>query len=121
MCKQDTRNAFDEFKRVLNVELFPYNDNIKNDLQTQLTQGMCAKTVKYFVMNNKLSEYHIKFMCNVTEHYKQIALKTSENYCKRFTNIWMKDRKPKDYSNTITIILIILAIISVLQLVYKFT
>ena len=87
MCKEDTRNAFSEFKRVLSVELFPYNDNIKNDLQTQLTQGMCAKTVKYFIMNNKLSDYHIKFMCNVTEHYKQIALKTSENYSKRFSNI----------------------------------
>ena len=86
MCKEDTRNAFDEFKRVLSVELFPYNDNIKSDLQVQLTQGVCDKTVKYFIMNNKLSDYHIKFMCNVTEHYKQIALKTSGNYCKRFTN-----------------------------------
>ena len=52
MCKEDTRNAFDEFKRVLSVELFPYNDNVKNDLQMQLVQGMCAKTVKYFIMNN---------------------------------------------------------------------
>ena len=40
MCKEDTRNAFSEFKRVLSVELFPYNDNIKNDLQIQLTQAI---------------------------------------------------------------------------------
>ena len=87
MCKEDTRNAFNEFKRVLDVELFTFNNNVKNDLQMQLVQGMCTRTVKYFVTNNKLSDYHIKFMVNVTEHYKQIALKTSENYCKRYSNI----------------------------------
>jgi hypothetical protein len=84
MCKQDTRKGFNEFKRVLEVELFPFSSSIKTELQNQLKQGLCAKTVKHFVMNYKLSDYQIGYMTKVIKHYEQIALTTSNNYARRF-------------------------------------
>lgn len=84
MCKEDTRNAFNEFKRVIDVNLFPFNLNVKQDLQNQLLQGLCSRTVKYFVTNYKLSEIQINLLQSVINQYEQIALITSNNYSKRF-------------------------------------
>ena len=84
MCKEDTRNAFEEFKRVLAIPLFPFNDNVKDDLQNQITQGLCKRAVKHFVTNYNLSNTQIQFLCKTTDYYKSLVLHTSNKYCKRF-------------------------------------
>lgn len=84
MCKEDTRKAFDEFKRVIDIELFPFTKSIKEEMQNQLRQGLCIRAIKYFVMNYNLSVTQINILQSVTEQYEQIALTTSNNYSKRF-------------------------------------
>lgn len=84
MCKEDTRKSFNEFKRIIDVNLFPFNQNVKEDLLNQLTQGLCSRTTKEFVTNNNLSVIQLQYLKNVTDQYKRIVLATSINYCKRF-------------------------------------
>ena len=84
MCKEDTRKAFNEFKRVIDVELFAFNDNVRKDLQNELTQGLCKRAINHFVTSYKLSDIQIQFLCNTTNYYKDIVLHTSNNYYKRF-------------------------------------
>ena len=84
MCKKDTRKAFEDFKRIIDIELFSINENVKNDIQKQMLQGLCTKTVKHFVMTYNLSETQLQILKNVTDQYKVIILKTSTNYYKRF-------------------------------------
>ena len=84
MCKEDTRNAFNEFKRVIDIELFTFNTDVKQDLQEQLIQGLCSRTTKHFINNYNLSSAQIKYLSNVTSQYKKLALEVSNNYSKRF-------------------------------------
>ena len=84
MCQQDTRKGFEEFKRVIDVELFPFTHDVKEEMQNQLTQGLCSRAVKHFVMSYNLSLSQINTLQGVTEQYEQIALTTSHNYSKRF-------------------------------------
>lgn len=83
MCKEDTRNAFNEFKRQLEIGLFSFNNNVKEDMKIQLTQGLCKRTVKYFVTEYNPSEIQIKYLMNVVNDYNKIVLRVSDNYCKR--------------------------------------
>ncbi len=32
MCKEDTRKSFNEFKRLLKVGFYPFNDVVKEDI-----------------------------------------------------------------------------------------
>lgn len=82
MCKEDTRLSFEEFKDSLSVNLFDFNDNVKQDIQNQLLQGLCKRTVKYFILNNKLSEIQINYLMKVVGYYQEVALSVSNNYCK---------------------------------------
>ncbi|WGD34738.1 hypothetical protein [Olleya sp. YS] len=84
MCKQDTRNGFNEFKRVIDINLFTFDLNVKEDLLNQLSQGLCSRTVKEFVTNNNLSNKQLEYLSIVIEYYKAIAIKTAENYSRRF-------------------------------------
>ena len=82
MCKEDTRLSFEEFKTSLSVNLFDFNDNVKKDLLDQLLQGMCKRTVKYFVLNYKLSEFQINYLMKVVCYYQEVVLSVSNSYCK---------------------------------------
>ena len=82
MCKEDTRMAFNEFKRQLDIGLFPFNKGVKEDMQTQLIQGLCSRTVKYFVTTYNPSSIQIKYLTDTTYYYKKLVLETSNNYCK---------------------------------------
>ena len=86
MCKEDTRASFEDFKNSLSIGLFDFNDNVKEDLQTQLIQGLCKRTVKYFVTEYNPSEIQIKYLMNVVNDYNKIVLQVSENYCKSKAN-----------------------------------
>lgn len=81
MCKEDTRESFEDFKKSLSIGLFEFNDNVKEDLQTQLTQGLCKRTIKYFVTEYNPSEIQIKYLMNIVNDYNKIVLRVSENYC----------------------------------------
>lgn len=80
MCKEDTRLSFEEFKVSLSVNLFAFNDNVKQDMQSQLLQGLCKRTVKYFILNYRLSEIQINYLMKVVEYYKSIVLSVSNSY-----------------------------------------
>jgi predicted transcriptional regulator len=83
MCREDTRKAFNEFKRVIDIELFPFSESVKEEMQNQLVQGLCNRVVKHFVVNYNLSVTQIKRMQDVIEQYEQIVLTTSNNYSRR--------------------------------------
>jgi len=84
MCKEDTRKGFNEFKNAIDIELFPFNQNVKQDLQNQLLQGLCKRTTKLFVERYNLTEIQLEYLSKVIDQYKQLALNTSNNYSKRF-------------------------------------
>jgi predicted transcriptional regulator len=84
MCREDTRKAFNEFKRVIDIELFPFSESVKEEMQNQLVQGLCSRVVKHFVVNYNLSVTQIKRMQDVIEQYEQIVLTTSNNYSRRY-------------------------------------
>jgi hypothetical protein len=86
MCKEDTRTSFEDFKNSLSIGLFDFNDNVKEDLQTQLKQGLCKRTIKYFVTEYNPSEIQIKYLMNVVNDYNKLVLRVSENYCKSKAN-----------------------------------
>ncbi len=81
MCKEDTRTSFEDFKSSLSIGLFEFNDRLKEDLQTQLMQGLCKRTIKHFVTEYNPSEIQIKYLMNVVNDYNKIVLRVSENYC----------------------------------------
>jgi hypothetical protein len=83
MCKEDTRKSFDEFKRVLDVGYYPFNDVVKEDMQNTLTQDLCKRTVKHFVNTYRPSSIQIKYLTDTTDYYKELVLKVSDNYCKK--------------------------------------
>ena len=66
MCKEDTRKGFDEFKRIIEIQLFGFNENTKEDMQNQLIQGLCSRTIKHFIMNFNLSNHQIAYLTSVT-------------------------------------------------------
>lgn len=80
MCKEATRKAFNEFKRQLDVELFPLDNSIKEVLQIDMLQNITGPVTKHFVNNYNLSTIQIELLTNIIDSYKQIALKTSNNY-----------------------------------------
>ena len=84
MCKQDCRIAFNNIKDTIHLGLFPFNDALKSDLQNQLLEGLCSKTVKHFVMSYNLSDTQIHLLRDTIIYYKQIVLSSFNNYSKRF-------------------------------------
>ncbi len=84
MCKEDTREGFNEFKRLLNVGFFPFDEIVKEDMQNWLIQGLCTRTVKHFVTTYNPSTIQIKYLTDTTDYYKKLVLKVSDNYCKSY-------------------------------------
>lgn len=84
MCKQDCRIAFNNIKDAIQLGLFPFNDAVKSDLQNQLLEGLCSKTVKHFVMSYNLSSAQVHLLNETIVYYKQIVLTSFNNYTKRF-------------------------------------
>ena len=83
-CKGATRKAFTEYKRQIDVALFPFDNSIKNILQLQMFQDIVTPVTKHFINSSNLSILQLEYLKNTIELYKQIALKTSNNYAKRF-------------------------------------
>jgi hypothetical protein len=84
MYKEDTRKAFNEFKRIIDTTLFSFNLDVKQELQNQLLRGLYNRTIKYFVTNYKLSGIQINLLQNTISKYKKVVLVTSNNYSKHY-------------------------------------
>ena len=80
MCKSDARKGFNEFKRVVQIRLFSMSKDYKEDLQDNLLQGLFTNTVKHFVMTYNLSSIQLEYLTSVTDYYKNLVFKVSDNY-----------------------------------------
>ncbi|REE16988.1 hypothetical protein DFQ09_105201 [Winogradskyella pacifica] len=84
MCKEATRKAFNEFKRQIDVNLFPLDNSIKEVLQNDMLQNIGTPVTKHFINNYNLSTLQIELLENTIDNYKKIALETSNNYAGKF-------------------------------------
>ena len=80
-CKEATRTAFDEFKRQINVRLFSFNKDLKDNLQRQMLEHIGQKVIKT-MYKYEVNEKQLKIIDNYLKSYKSIAFKTSNNYLK---------------------------------------
>lgn len=83
-CKDATRKAFDEYKRQIDVVLFPFNTSLHENFKKQMFQDIGMQVYKLFINSNNLSTPQLKVLSNTISQYKAIASKTADNYCKRF-------------------------------------
>ncbi|MDX1278382.1 hypothetical protein [Oceanihabitans sediminis] len=83
ICKDATRKAFNEFKRQVEVELFPFNNSLKENLQKQMLEQIRMQVTKEYMSKNNLSIQQLKVLDEVINQYSNIALKTSDNYSKK--------------------------------------
>jgi anaerobic ribonucleoside-triphosphate reductase len=82
-CKDATRNAFDEFKRQIDVRLFPFDEDLKDNLQKQMLEQIGQKVIKT-MFKYEVNEMQLKIIDNYLNSYRTIALKTSNNYSKKY-------------------------------------
>ncbi len=83
-CKDATRKAFNEYKRQIDVALFPFDNSVKDTLQDQMLIEIGNPITKHFVNNYNLSSKQLEYIKNTIDQYRQIALNTSNNYAKRY-------------------------------------
>jgi hypothetical protein len=86
-CKVSTRNAFEEYKRQIDVRLFPFNDCLNDNLKAQMFQDLGMPVVKYFLNNYNLSSEQLKVLNDTINSYELIAQKSADNYSKRFYDL----------------------------------
>ncbi|WP_338731782.1 hypothetical protein [Mangrovimonas cancribranchiae] len=86
-CKESTRKAFNEYKRQVDVRLFPFDKGLHENLKAQMFQDIGMSVTKYFVNNYSLSLEQLKYLDNTLNEYKMLAGKTADNYSKRHFNI----------------------------------
>ena len=84
MCKQESRTVFNEYKRIVEIELFDFDNKVKQDMQNLIKQSLFPKTTNAFVTKYNLTETQLKIVQETQEQYRQIVLKTVINYNKRF-------------------------------------
>ena len=83
ICKEATRNAFEEFKTQIDVRLFPFDEDLKVNLQKQMLEQLGQKVIKT-MYKYEVSEMQLKIIDRYLESYNTIALKTSNNYSKKY-------------------------------------
>ena len=82
-CKDATRNAFEEFKRQIDVRLFPFDEDLKENLQKQMLEQIGQKVIKT-MFKYDVNEMKLKVIDKYLSYYTNIALKTSNNYSKKY-------------------------------------
>lgn len=82
-CKLSTRKAFEEYKRQVNLDLFPYDKDFHTDLKYWVFMDVGKDTTKYFVNNYDLSIEQLRYLNKTIEEYKAIFSKTVDNYFKK--------------------------------------
>ena len=83
ICKNETRKAFDEFKRQINVRLFRFDEALKDNLQRQMFEQIGMGIIKN-IFKGEVSKNDLRVLNDTINQYKYIAYKTSNNYSKLF-------------------------------------
>lgn len=81
-CRLETRKAFDEFKRQIEVCLFTFNEDLKENLQLQMLEQLGMGVIKT-MYKGEISEQQLRIITHTINNYKGLALKTSDNYAKK--------------------------------------
>jgi hypothetical protein len=84
VCKQSTRNAFDEFKRQIEFALFPLDETLKITLQAHMLEQIRQGVVKTIFKENTLLKSDCKALNDTLNQYGLLALKVSNNYSKKY-------------------------------------
>lgn len=83
ICKNETRKAFDEFKRQIDVRLFSFDEVLKDNLQRQMFEQIGMGITKN-IFKGEVSKSDLRVLNDTINQYKYIAYKTSNNYSKLF-------------------------------------
>ena len=87
ICRQSTRHAFEEFKRQIEVALFPFDDNLKINLQHQMLEQLRQGVMKAIFKENTLTKKECRVLNDTLNQYSLLVLSVSNNYAKRFYSL----------------------------------
>jgi hypothetical protein len=83
-CKTQTRLAFIEYKRQLDVLLFPFTKELNSNLQNQMITDIKQGVIKMLFKGN-VSDKQLVVLTAILTNYCNIFLNVSSNYCKRYS------------------------------------
>ncbi len=79
-CKKHTRIAFEEYKRQIEVRLFPLSEELHNNLKSEMLKDLRGPVTKLFVTKNNLSTTQLNILDKTISEYAKIAERTADNY-----------------------------------------
>jgi hypothetical protein len=82
-CKTQTRFAFIEYKRQLDVLLFPFTKELNSNLQNQMITDIKQGVIKMLFKGN-VSDKQLLVLTAILTNYCNIFLNVSSNYSKRY-------------------------------------
>jgi hypothetical protein len=82
-CKTQTRFAFIEYKRQLDVLLFPFTKELNSNLQNQMITDIKQGVIKMLFKGN-VSDKQLILLKAILTNYCNIFLNVSSNYSKRY-------------------------------------
>jgi hypothetical protein len=85
-CKAQTRLAFIEYKRQLDVLLFPFTKELNCNLQNQILTDIKQGVIKAMFKGN-VSDKQFLVLTAILTNYSNIFLNVSSNYSKRYSII----------------------------------
>jgi hypothetical protein len=85
-CKTQTRLAFIEYKRQLDVLLFPFTKELNSNLQNQMITDIKQGVIKMLFKGN-VSDKQLGVLTAILTNYCNIFLNVSSNYSKRYSII----------------------------------
>jgi hypothetical protein len=83
-CKTQTRLAFIEYKRQLDVLLFPFTKELNSNLQNQMITDIKQGVIKMLFKGN-VSDKQLVVLTAILTNYCNIFLNVSSNYSKRYS------------------------------------
>jgi hypothetical protein len=81
-CRTQTRLAFIEYKRQLDVRLFPYTKDLNSNLQSQMLTDIRQGVIKTLHKGN-VTEKQLSVSTSILTTYCSLVLKVSNSYSKR--------------------------------------
>jgi hypothetical protein len=85
-CKTQTRFSFIEYKRQLDVLLFPFTKELSSNLQNKILTDIKQGVVKAMFKGN-VSDKQLLVITAILTNYSNIFLNVSSNYSKRYSII----------------------------------
>ena len=85
-CKTQTRLAFIEYKRQLDVLLFPFTKDLNTNLQSQMLTDVKQGVIKVLFKSN-VSLKQLEVLNSILKYYCNLVLNVADNYSKRYSII----------------------------------